>query len=169
MRTKSISNTEEWDCDLETGIARLSPAGACYFEIDENELQSLLKLPDTMIGSDGLPHDKLPHPRLWGTFPRVVGYYARELGLMSMEQAIHQMTGLTASVFGLKDRGLIKPGHAADLVLFDPDRILDVADFDDPIQPASGISRVYVNGRVVWENGGPTGNRPGMWLTRAAA
>ena len=64
-------------------------------------MQSLLKQPGTMVGSDGLPHDLVPHPRLWGTFPRVVGYYARELGLFSVEQAIHQMTGLTASVFGL--------------------------------------------------------------------
>ena len=88
---------------------------------------------------------------------------------MSMEQAIHQMTGLTVSVFGLKDRGLVKPGYAADLVLFDPERILDVADFDDPMQPATGISQVFVNGRAVWANGSPTGNRPGRWLTRAAA
>ena len=73
-----------------------------------------------MIGSDGLPHDTHPHPRLWGTFPRVIGRYARDAGLFSLEAAIHKMTGLTASVFRLKDRGAIRPGAFADLVLFDP-------------------------------------------------
>jgi len=153
-----------WDCDIDMAVEKLMPAGAIYFEIDEMEMQNLLRQPQTMIGSDGLPHDKMPHPRLWGTFPRVVGYYARELGLFSMEQAIHQMTGLTASVFGLDGRGVIKIGNYADLVVFDSDAILDIADFDDPIRPSAGIHYVLVNGEQVWNKQGVTDNRPGRWL-----
>lgn len=159
----------QWGCDLETAVQRLQPAGAIYFEMDESEMQSLLKQPGTMVGSDGLPHDLVPHPRLWGTFPRVVGYYARELGLFSVEQAIHQMTGLTASVFGLEKRGEIKIGNYADLVIFDESKIIDVADFDNPDQPSAGIHSVYVNGRPVWANGTATGSRPGKWLRRGPA
>jgi N-acyl-D-amino-acid deacylase len=160
---------DQWSCDLESAVQRLQPAGAIYFEMDENEMQDLLRQPQTMVGSDGLPHDPMPHPRLWGTFPRVVGYYARELGLFSVEQAIHQMTGLTASVFGLEKRGEIKSGNYADLVIFDENRILDLADFDNPIQPSAGIHSVYVNGQVVWEKGAVTGKRPGRWLERFVA
>lgn len=157
---------QHWSCDMQTAIEKLNPAGAVYFEIDEDELQSLMRYPLAMIGSDGLPHDQNPHPRLWGTFPRVVGYYARELGLFSVEQAIHQMTGLTASVFGLDQRGVIKQGNYADLVIFDEHKIIDLASFDESEQPSAGIERVYVNGQVVWRDGEVTTNRPGSWLER---
>jgi len=159
---------EEWACDLESAVARLQPAGAIYFEIDEQEMRHLLKQPGTMIGSDGLPHDKFPHPRLWGTFPRVIGYYARELKLFSVEQAVHQMTGLTASVFGLEGRGVIRQGNYADLVIFDENQILDLADFDNPVQPSAGIHSVIVNGELVWRNGASLGARPGKWLQRGS-
>ena len=85
-----------------------------------------------MIGSDGLPHDAFPHPRLWGTFPRVLGHYARDLGLFSLETAVHKMTGRTAGVFGLIDRGVMRAGAYADLVLFDPATVRDTADFERP-------------------------------------
>jgi hypothetical protein len=93
----------------EETVARLVPAGAIYFSMDEKDVQRILGFEHTMIGSDGLPHDAAPHPRLWGTFPRVLGHYARGLGLFSLEKAVHKMTGLTAKTFGLADRGAYLP------------------------------------------------------------
>lgn len=136
----------QWGVDLHEAAERLQPAGAIYFQMDEGDVQRILASKLTMIGSDGLPHDEHPHPRLWGTFPRVIGHYARDLKLFSIELAIHKMTGQTADVFRLKDRGRIRPGAFADLVVFDPARIIDRATYDEPIQPAEGIIDVYVNG-----------------------
>src|SRR5690606_34712248 len=111
---------------------KLLPAGAIYYQMNEEDVRRIIAHPRAMIGSDGLPHDSFPHPRLWGTFPRVLGHYARELGLISMEEAVRKMTGLTAQVFGLKDRGVLRPGAYADLVLFDPALVIDAASFEDP-------------------------------------
>jgi N-acyl-D-amino-acid deacylase len=147
-------------------IERLQPAGAIYFMMDEADVQRILAYPHTMIGSDGLPHDARPHPRLWGTFPRVLGHYAREVGLFSLETAVHKMTGLTAERFGLKDRGVLREGAYADIALFDPEQVIDAATFDDPVRPAKGIHTVMVNGIPVWSNGTPTGARPGRVLMR---
>jgi N-acyl-D-amino-acid deacylase len=119
-----------------------------------------------MIGSDGPPYDHFPHPRLWGTFPRVLGYYARDLNLFTLEEAVHRMTGLPAAKFGFKDRGVLRLGAFADLVLFDPERITDRATFTDPKQPAGGIACVFVNGVPVWRDGSATGERPGRVLRR---
>jgi N-acyl-D-amino-acid deacylase len=148
-------------------IADLQPAGAIYFAMDEADVERILAYPETMIGSDGLPHDVFPHPRLWGAFPRVLGHYARSRGLFSLETAIHKMTGLPAARFGLGDRGVIAPGAAADLVVFDPEHVRDTATFERPKQPAAGIDAVYVNGIVVWREGRATGARPGVVLKRA--
>ncbi len=148
-------------------IAELQPAGAIYFAMDEADVERILAYPETMIGSDGLPHDAFPHPRLWGAFPRVLGHYARGRGLFSLETAIHKMTGLPAARFGLAGRGVIAPGAAADLVVFDPERIRDTATFAQPKQPSAGIDTVYVNGVAVWRDGRPTGARPGVVLRRA--
>jgi N-acyl-D-amino-acid deacylase len=145
-------------------VEALLPAGAIYFAMDEADVRRILSFPDTMIGSDGLPHDAAPHPRLWGTFPRVLGHYARDVGLFPLETAVHKMTGLTANRFGLKDRGLIAKGMAADLTLFDEKTIGDAATFDKPIQQAPGIATVIVNGEVAWRDGRPTGARPGRVL-----
>jgi N-acyl-D-amino-acid deacylase len=147
-------------------IEELQPAGAIYFSMDEADVERILAYPETMIGSDGLPHDVFPHPRLWGAFPRVLGHYARKRRLFSLETAIHKMTGLPAARFGLADRGVIAPGAAADLVVFDPDRIGDAATFEQPKQPAVGIDTVYVNGVAVWRDGHATGARPGLVLRR---
>ena len=89
----------------------LPPAGAIYFQMDEDDVRRILAHRLSMIGSDGLPHDAYPHPRLWGTFPRVLGHYARDLGLFSLETAVHKMTGRTAGVFGMADRGVIRAGR----------------------------------------------------------
>ncbi len=137
--------------------------------MDEDDLRRVLAFPGAMIGSDGLPHDAFPHPRLWGTFPRVLGHYARDLGLFSLEEAVHRMSGAPATVFGLSGRGVIAAGSHADLVIFDPDAIRDAADFERPKQPAAGIDCVLVNGVVVWRDGGPTGERPGRVLRASSA
>jgi N-acyl-D-amino-acid deacylase len=151
---------------VDAAIDALQPAGAIYFSMDEDDVRRILAHPDTMIGSDGLPHDVHPHPRLWGTFPRVLGRYARDEGLFPLTDAVHRMTGLTAARFGLRDRGTLAPGRYADLVLFDPATIIDRATFDDPTTPADGIRLVVCNGRAVWTDGAPTGARPGRVIRR---
>lgn len=157
----------EWGCTLEEAVERLSPAGAIYFKMDEEDLRRILRFQDAMIGSDGLPHDTFPHPRLWGTFPRVLGHYSRDLGLFSLEEAVYRMTGVPARVFGLADRGAVRAGAFADIVLFDPDRVADEADFNAPTRPARGIYQVIVNGKQVWRGGEWTGAKPGRVLRRA--
>ena len=156
----------EWGCGVEEAVERLSPAGAIYFKMDEEDLRRILRFQDAMIGSDGLPHDTFPHPRLWGTFPRVLGHYSRELGLFSLEEAVHRMTGVPARVFGLAGRGAIRAGALADLVLFDPEQVADEADFSAPTRPARGIYQVIVNGKQVWRGGEWTGAKPGRILRR---
>lgn len=151
----------EWSCSLHEAAARLDPAGAIYFQMHEDDVRRVMCSPIAMIGSDGLPHDAHPHPRLWGTFPRVLGHYARDLALFSMEEAIHKMTGLPAHVFGLKGRGSLAPGNYADLVLFDPGAVIDRATYDSPRLMAEGVSRVYVNGALTFREGGGVAQRAG--------
>lgn len=153
-------------CGLEETVARLLPAGAVYFRMDETDVQRILQFGPTMIGSDGLPHDEKPHPRLWGTFPRVLGHYSRDLGLFSLETAVHKMTGLTASEFGIVDRGVLKKGAYADITLFDPDSVIDTATFDNPLSLSRGISLVVVNGVIVRQDDRSSGARPGRVLRR---
>ena len=155
---------DELGCDIFSAAAQLQPAGAVYFAMAEEDVQRILSHPNAMIGSDGLPHDEHPHPRLWGTFPRVLGHYCRDLKLFSLEEAIRRMTGYSAETFGLIDRGVLKEGAFADITIFDEDTVLDRATFDKPMTPAAGIDTVMVNGSVVWELGCATGNRPGHVL-----
>ncbi|MFQ5785546.1 MAG: amidohydrolase family protein [Alphaproteobacteria bacterium] len=152
----------------DAAIERLQPAGAVYFSMDENDVRRVLGFAGAMVGSDGLPNDEHPHPRLWGAFPRVLGRYSRELGLFDLEQAVHRMTGLPAAEFELAGRGRIEVGATADLVVFDADRIIDRASFEAPTEPAAGIDVVLVNGEAVWCDGRPTGARPGRVLRRQA-
>ena len=137
---------DDWGVDQKTACRRLQPGGACYFQMNEEDVERVIAHPRTMIGSDGLPHDRHPHPRLWGAFPRVLARYWRERKLFTLEQAVHKMTGLTARNFRIADRGLLRCGAMADIVVFDPQRIKDTATYDDPIQASLGISAVYVNG-----------------------
>ena len=116
----------------------------------------------------GITGQGKPHPRLYGTFPRVLGRYARDLGLVGLPQAIHKMTGRAAAALGLTDRGTIVEGNAADLVLFNPDTIADRATFDDPHQYPEGIEMVIVNGATVID-GDHTGALPGRLLRRRGA
>jgi N-acyl-D-amino-acid deacylase len=143
---------DEFGISLKDAAKKLMPGGAIYFGMSSDDVDRVLQHPLTMIGSDGLPHDTKPHPRLWGSFPRVLSHHSRERGLLSLESAIHKMTGLTAKRFGLKNRGHIAPGFAADLVLFDEKSIQDNATYSAPTQVTTGIHSVFVNGvRVMFK------------------
>jgi N-acyl-D-amino-acid deacylase len=155
-----------WNVTQLEAAQQLRPAGAIYHSISEDDMRRILSHPATMIGSDGLPNDPRPHPRLWGTFPRVLGRYSREEKLFSLPNAIRKMTGMPAQRFGLAGRGLIRKDYAADLVLFDPETILDTATFSDPISPATGIAAVWVNGVLSYTAKGATGSRTGRFLPR---
>jgi N-acyl-D-amino-acid deacylase len=127
---------------------------AIQFSMREEDVETNLRHPWMMIGSDGLPvMEGLPHPRLFGTYPRVLGRYVREKGIISLPEAVRRMTSLSARTFGLTDRGEIRPGAWADLVLFDPATVIDTATYDDPKREPEGIALVVVNGEVAYENG----------------
>jgi N-acyl-D-amino-acid deacylase len=130
----------------------------------EEDIHALLLWPHTNICTDGGLDDL--HPRAVGSFPRVLGRYVREQGVMSLEQAIHRMTGQAAENTGISSRGLIKPGMAADLVLFDPETVIDLATPTDPQLLSEGITTVWVNGETVFNDGEVTGNYPGKILRR---
>ena len=147
-------------------VERIKPAGAIYFMLDEKDVQRILQFEETMIGSDGLPHDAKPHPRLWGTFPRVLGHYSRDLKLFPLETAVYKMTALPAAKFGLAERGALKVGNRADITIFDAATVSDAADFQRSTERALGIETVIVNGEIVWSAGRATGARPGKLLTR---
>lgn len=158
----------EWGIDRDAAALRLIPGGAIYFCQDEADVQRILKYPPTMIGSDGLPGGEINHPRHWGSFPRVLGHYSRDLGLFDLETAIHKMTGLTAKRFGLIDRGKLAAGAFADVTVFDPATVIDRATFSAPSEPSLGIRFVLVNGALAWREGLATGVRPGRPLRRRA-
>lgn len=158
-----------WEIEQIEAARRLQPAGAIYHSISEEDMRRILQHPATMIGSDGLPNDPMPHPRLWGTFPRVLGHYCRDEKLFSLPEAIHKMTGLPAQRFGLSHRGLIREGFKADMVLFDPAMVRDTATFTSPVQPAEGIAAVWVNGVLSYAAGKATGLRAGYFLKRTSA
>ena len=159
------SMADHWGLSLFEAAQRLMPGGAIYFGMAAEDVERVLLHPLTMIGSDGLPHDTRPHPRLWGTFPRVLGHYCRDKNLMPLEMAIYKMTGLPAARFGLRQRGTVAVGHAADLVLFDPLTICDRATYEQPTQPPAGIEAVLVNGQLaVWRSAHMPGVQAGQRL-----
>lgn len=159
----------EWGVSLKEARDRLLPASGIFHNMAEEDVRRIMAHPLSMIGSDGGPLAKQPHPRLWGTFPRVLGHYVRELSLMTLETAIHKMTARPAAVFGIADRGAIKAGAFADLVLLDAATVKDRSTWADPIQPADGILETWVNGESAYVHGqGVTGARPGRLLQRGA-
>ena len=166
MAVKLLADiAQEWDLSLLDAAKKLQPAGAVYHGLNETDVETILAFDKTMIGSDGLPCDPHPHPRLWGSFPRVLGHYSRDKGLFSLATAIHKMTGLSAANYRLADRGVIKVGNFADLVLFDRESIRDNATFIDSALPASGIHRVWTNGQATLVNNEIRSARSGKFLT----
>jgi len=162
------SIADEWGVTQREACRRLMPGGACYFQIREDDMRRVLAHPRSMVGSDGLPHDRHPHPRLWGTFPRVLGHYCRDEKLFSLPEAVRKMTGLAARNFRLPERGQLRPGWFADVVVFDAARVRDLATYDEPLRRSEGIERVFVNGRLSYlaEGSGETA-RAGRVLLRA--
>ncbi|HTK02283.1 MAG TPA: D-aminoacylase [Bordetella sp.] len=167
-----LAGRELDDIAAEMGVSRdeaterLMPGGAIYFQMDEQDVDRILSFKPTMIGSDGLPHDARPHPRLWGAFPKVLGHYVRTRGLFSLEAAVHKMTGLTAANFGFRDRGVIAEGGYADITIFDPDTVDAASDYSNGTAQARGIAHVLVNGKLAWTDGAGTGSRNGTLVRR---
>ncbi len=149
-------------CDLV-----LATEGRAMLIVDgcqEADVRAALAHPLTVLGSDGVPIGEAPHPRGWGAFARVLETYVNQVGLLSLERAVAAMSGRPAARLGLGDRGLVRPGMAADLLLFDPDAVAAPASFDRPRQLARGMDLVLVNGKAVWRDGEPTGDLPGRAL-----
>ena len=145
-----------------------------YFIMSEDDVKLAMRQPWIGVGSDGSAlaiegplRAGVPHPRNFGTFPRVLGKYVREEQVISLEEAIRKMTSLPAATLGLADRGSIAPGKWADLVIFDPATVADRATFEEPFQYPVGIDMVIVNGQVVLEDGQHTNERPGKVLRRS--
>ncbi|RRH91617.1 D-aminoacylase [Variovorax beijingensis] len=161
----------EWGITEQEACLRLKPGGACYFQMQEEDVERVIAHPLTMIGSDGLPHDRHPHPRLWGAFPRVFARYWRERRLFTLEQAVHKMTGMTARNLRIADRGLLRVGATADVVVFDSETIADTATYDKPHGVSLGVERVFVNGVLAYRGGGAEAKvlaRAGRMLTRGS-
>ncbi|NOZ26102.1 MAG: D-aminoacylase [Nitrospirae bacterium] len=159
------------DAVIEIVMDERARAGAVFFSMSEDNLRRFLRLPYTMIGSDssarsmsGPTRSGNPHPRGFGAFARFLGRYVRDEGLMSLSEAIWKMTCLPAVTFGLKERGLIREGYHADIVIFDYERITDAATFEEPWRRAEGVVHVFVNGVPALRDSEPTGALPGMVL-----
>jgi len=138
----------------------------------EENLEMIYRHPLCTVGADGLfvkGKDKMAHPRALGTFPRYLGRYIRERGILSREEGIRRMTGLPAMRFGIPNKGFIRPGYDADLVLFDYDNIIDGGTFEDPFAPNKGIHQVYMNGKLVLQDNEPTGTYIGKYIPRTNA
>ncbi|MDQ6857389.1 MAG: D-aminoacylase [Chloroflexota bacterium] len=159
----------EWTCD-----ALIEHDGAIdiiHHSMDEADVRYVMAKPWVCAGSDSranAPYGPLsfgkPHPRSYGTFPRILGHYARDLGVLTLEDAVRKMTSLTASRLKLRDRGTVREGAWADLVVFDPERIVDLATYDDPHRYPAGIDHVIVNGVVVTHGDETLAERPGIFL-----
>jgi len=163
------------ECAFDIIEAEKGKGYVILFQLDEADLRRALAHPQVMIGSDGsslavtgpLSEGK-PHPRSYGTFPRVLGRYARDEGVLTLAAAVHKMTGMPAARLGMRDRGVVRQGAKADLVAFSPERVTDLATYDDPHHYAAGVEHVIVNGHVVVRGGEHTGNLPGRVLGPAA-
>jgi N-acyl-D-aspartate/D-glutamate deacylase len=165
------SLADEWDVPIDQAARRIVEQGgvatfAIMFSIDEADVRTVMRHETTMIGTDGLGWGSKPHPRHFGTYPRILGRYVRDEGVLTLEQAVHKMTGMPAHKFDLPGRGVLRAGALADLVLFDPATVIDVATFDDPRQPPRGMPFVFVNGVAVVRDGEHTHARAGRPVRR---
>lgn len=156
------------DAIFEILINEKARVGAIFFSMSEDNLRKFLSLPYTMIGSDssvrsfsGPTFTGKPHPRAFGTFPRFISKYVKNEGLMPLSEAIKKMTYLSATTFGLKERGLIKEGFYADITVFDYNKIIDRATFKEPYKKSEGIAYVFVNGKLAVKEGEFTGGLSG--------
>ncbi|MES2177871.1 MAG: D-aminoacylase [Gemmatimonadota bacterium] len=166
---RGLPLTPENGAALVIEAQRNGGANAIYHVLDEADVRRIMSHPQTMIASDGRlsqPGDGHPHPRAYGTFPRVLGHYVREEHVLTLEQAVHKMTEMPAARLGLRDRGVLRAGAAADLVVFDAATIADRATFAEPHQYAVGIDAVLVNGVLAVDKGKVTGARSGKVLRR---
>jgi len=156
---------KEWDVDVDTAVDRLLPATGIFFIMDEADVQRILTFDKTLVSSDAIARGEHPHPRTWGTFPRVLGRYVRDLALLSLENAIARMTSMPADRFGICDRGRVRARAFADLVVFDANTVREGATFADPMQYSAGIEHVLVNGAVAWQSQRIVGDRNGHVLS----
>jgi N-acyl-D-aspartate/D-glutamate deacylase len=149
-------------------VANSGSDNACYMMMSEEDVEAVIKHPMVMVASDSIPSGPggKCHPRTNGTFPRVLGKYVRDQGSLRPEEAVRKMSGFPASRLGLQSKGLIRAGMDADLVIFDPQIVRDTADFDHPHRDPVGIDYVFVNGRIVIENGKHTGAAAGKVLRK---
>lgn len=164
-----LEPTPETGARLVIEAVRRGGASGIYHAMDEADVEAIMAHPQTMIGSDGrlvAPGDGHPHPRWYGTFPRVLGLYARERGVLTLEQAIRKMTAMPAERIGLRERGQVRAGWFADLVVFDPETVIDRSTFQEPHQYPVGIDWVLVNGQVTVEDGTYRDVRAGSVLKR---
>ncbi|HLU26042.1 MAG TPA: D-aminoacylase [Longimicrobiales bacterium] len=169
---EGLEPTPRVGAELVIEAIRRGGASAIYHVLDEGDVERIMRHPMTAIASDGRltrPGEGHPHPRWYGTFPRVLGHYVRERGVLELEEAVRKMTSLPASRLGLEDRGRIAEGVWADVVVFDPETVADRATFEDPHQYPVGIPYVLVHGVVVVDGGNMTMARPGRVLRRGEA
>jgi N-acyl-D-aspartate/D-glutamate deacylase len=155
--------------ELVLEIVRQGGASVVHFSMDEAEVRDLMQLPWVATASDGraeLPGPDKPHPRLYGTFPRKIGLYSLHEHVLPLEQAVRSATGLAADIIGFQDRGYLRAGQAADIVVFDPDTLRDTATFDDPHQYATGVEYLLVNGTLAIARGHLTGALAGKPLRK---
>jgi N-acyl-D-amino-acid deacylase len=160
-------STTDSAADLIIDIEKNGGASGVFFQMDEKDVEDLMRLPYNMHGSDGAVRVKgegIPHPRNYGTFPRVIGHFVRERGIISLEEAVKKMTSLPAQTLRLNNRGIIREGLYADLTIFDRNTFADKATFSNPHQYSQGLMYVIVNGELVVEKGKHTGGLPGMVL-----
>jgi dihydroorotase/N-acyl-D-amino-acid deacylase len=166
---RGMEPTPETGAELVIEAGRRGGASAIYHVLDEGDVERIMQHPQTMIASDGRltePGIGHPHPRWYGTFPRVLGRYVREKGVLTLEQAVHKMTGLPARRLGIANRGTIAEGQFADLVVFDPETVIDQSTFQNPHQYPLGIEWVIVNGRIAVNDARFTGIRAGQVLRK---
>jgi N-acyl-D-amino-acid deacylase len=167
-----LMGTSEYAAAVELLRVAAGRVSMVFHTLEEDDIAAIFPQPYVMIASDGsalAPYGKVaagsyPHPRNYGCFPKVLGEFVRERRLVTLEEAVRKMTSLPATRFGLQDRGILRPGAAADITVFDPATVADKATFSQPQQYPEGIVYVIVNGQVVVERGQHTGRRPGQVL-----
>ena len=167
--TKLVRGKNKLDAQIEQIFEMYEKGGAgmVYRVMEEKDVENIMRQPFTMIASDSGVRDfgeGVPHPRGYGNNARVLGKYVREMKIITLEDAVRKMTSLPAQTFGLRDRGLIREGFAADLVIFDENTVSDKATFENPHQYAAGFSYIIINGEIVFDGNKLTGKMPGQPL-----